>query len=349
MAISLALTANNEGATLINYAEVVSFIKENDLIKGVEFKDLINGKKKSIFSKSVVNATGVFSDKLICLDQPKTKPLIRPSQGVHIVLEKKFLDGPQAIMVPHTSDGRVLFAVPWNDYVVVGTTDTPIDETLEEPIALEEEIQFIIDNAGMYMSKKPKRSDIKSVFAGLRPLAASEGNKDNTKEISRHHKITVSTSGLINVLGGKWTTYRKIAEDTINTVFMVSGLSERKCNTETLPIFGFDPTTNWNDPLHFYGTEAKKVESLDLNGNKSLSDKLYITKNQICWAIKNEMAITLEDVLARRTRCLFLDAYETEKIAPKVAEIMAFELKKEKKWIIQELKNFNLILKNYQL
>ena len=349
MAISLALTAENEGAVMLNYAEVYSFIKENDLIIGLEFKDRINGSKKRVFSKSIVNATGVFSDKLISLDQPRAKQLIRPSQGVHIVLDKSFLNGPQAIMVPHTSDGRVLFAVPWNEYVVVGTTDTPINETLDEPIALDEEIQFIIDNAGMYMSKKPKRSDIKSVFAGLRPLAASEGNKETTKEISRHHKITVSTSGLINVLGGKWTTYRKIAEDTVNTVLMVSGLSERKCNTETLPIFGFDPTTNWNDPLHFYGTEAKKVEAMDLNGNKSLSSKLFITKNQICWAIKNEMAITLEDVLARRTRCLFLDAYETEKIAPKVAEIMAFELKKEKKWVIQELKNFNLILKNYQL
>ena len=349
MAISLALTAENEGAVMLNYAEVYSFIKENDLIIGLEFKDRINGSKKRVFSKSIVNATGVFSDKLISLDQPRARQLIRPSQGVHIVLDKSFLNGPQAIMVPHTSDGRVLFAVPWNEYVVVGTTDTPINETLDEPIALDEEIQFIIDNAGMYMSKKPKRSDIKSVFAGLRPLAASEGNKETTKEISRHHKITVSTSGLINVLGGKWTTYRKIAEDTVNTVLMVSGLSERKCNTETLPIFGFDPTTNWNDPLHFYGTEAKKVEAMDLNGNKSLSSKLFITKNQICWAIKNEMAITLEDVLARRTRCLFLDAYETEKIAPKVAEIMAFELKKEKKWIIQELKNFNLILKNYQL
>ena len=349
MAISLALTAESEGAVMLNYTEVYSFIKENDLIIGLEFKDRINGSKKRVFSKSIVNATGVFSDKLISLDQPRAKQLIRPSQGVHIVLDKSFLNGPQAIMVPHTSDGRVLFAVPWNEYVVVGTTDTPINETLDEPIALDEEIQFIIDNAGMYMSKKPKRSDIKSVFAGLRPLAASEGNKETTKEISRHHKITVSTSGLINVLGGKWTTYRKIAEDTVNTVLMVSGLSERKCNTETLPIFGFDPTTNWNDPLHFYGTEAKKVEAMDLNGNKSLSSKLFITKNQICWAIKNEMAITLEDVLARRTRCLFLDAHETEKIAPKVAEIMAFELKKEKKWVIQELKNFNLILKNYQL
>ena len=349
MAISLALTAESEGAVMLNYTEVYSFIKENDLIIGLEFKDRINGSKKRVFSKSIVNATGVFSDKLISLDQPRARQLIRPSQGVHIVLDKSFLNGPQAIMVPHTSDGRVLFAVPWNEYVVVGTTDTPINETLDEPIALDEEIQFIIENAGMYMSKKPKRSDIKSVFAGLRPLAASEGNKETTKEISRHHKITVSTSGLINVLGGKWTTYRKIAEDTVNTVLMVSGLSERKCNTETLPIFGFDPTTNWDDPLHFYGTEAKKVEAMDLNGNKSLSSKLFITKNQICWAIKNEMAITLEDVLARRTRCLFLDAYETEKIAPKVAEIMAFELKKEKKWVIQELKNFNLILKNYQL
>ena len=329
MAISLALTAENEGAVMLNYAEVYSFIKENDLIIGLEFKDRINGSKKRVFSKSIVNATGVFSDKLISLDQPRAKQLIRPSQGVHIVLDKSFLNGPQAIMVPHTSDGRVLFAVPWNEYVVVGTTDTPINETLDEPIALDEEIQFIIDNAGMYMSKKPKRSDIKSVFAGLRPLAASEGNKETTKEISRHHKITVSTSGLINVLGGKWTTYRKIAEDTVNTVLMVSGLSERKCNTETLPIFGLIQLQI--GMIHFIFMELKQKKlNLYLKGNKSLSDKLYITKNQICWAIKSEMAMTLEDVLARRTRCLFLDAYETEKIAPKVAEIMAIELKKEK-------------------
>ena len=252
-------------------------------------------------------------------------------------------------MVPHTTDGRVLFAVPWNDYVVVGTTDTPIDETLDEPIALEEEIQFILDNAGAYMTKKPKRSDVKSVFAGLRPLAASEGKKESTKEVSRHHKITVSTSGLVSVLGGKWTTYRKIAEDAINTVQVVGGFSERKCNTETLPVFGFDTNSDWSDPLHCYGKEASKIKALDPSGNQSLSKKLFITKNQIHWAVQEEMASCLEDVLARRTRCLFLDAYETEKIAPEVARIMAEILNQDQTWIDSELQSLNSTIKNYQL
>lgn len=275
--------------------------------------------------------------------------MIRPSQGVHIVLEKEFLKGPHAIMVPHTSDGRVLFAVPWNDYVVVGTTDTPIDLALEEPIALEDEIKFILDNAGAYMAKKPSRKDVKSVFAGLRPLAASN-KKESTKEVSRHHKITVSTSGLISVLGGKWTTYRKIAEDAVNTIQMVGGLSERKCNTESLPVFGFDPNTDWSNPLHCYGTEAPKLEALTTEkGNVSLSDKLHITKNQILWAVKEEMAICLEDVLSRRTRCLFLDATESEKIAPQVAQIMADALGKDARWVKEELNSLKTIIKNYQL
>lgn len=349
MAVSLALTAAQEGATLMNYTEVVGFQKEEGLINGLEVKDQISGEKIQIKAKVVINATGVFSDRLIALDQPGAKPMIRPSQGVHIVLEKEFLNGPHAIMVPHTTDGRVLFAVPWNDYVVVGTTDTPIDETLDEPIALEEEIQFILENAGAYMTKKPKRSDVKSVFAGLRPLAASEGKKESTKEVSRHHKITVSTSGLVSVLGGKWTTYRKIAEDAINTVQVVGGFSERKCNTETLPVFGFDANSDWSDPLHCYGKEASKIKALDPDGNQSLSKKLFITKNQIHWAVQEEMASCLEDVLARRTRCLFLDAYETEKIAPEVARIMAGILNQDQTWIDSELKSLNSTIKNYQL
>lgn len=350
MAISLALTAHQEGATLLNYIDVVGLKKEEGIINGLEIKDCIRGEKMQIKAKVVINATGVFSDQIIKLDQPDSKPMIRPSQGVHIVLEKTFLNTPHAIMVPHTSDGRVLFAVPWNNYVVVGTTDTPIDQTLEEPIALEEEILFILDNAGAYMTKKPKRSDVKSVFAGLRPLAASENKKNSTKEVSRHHKIVVSTSGLVSVLGGKWTTYRKIAEDAVNTLQMVGGLAERKCNTESLPIFGFDPLINWNNPLHCYGTEASKVQALDTKeGNKSLSEKFYITKNQIQWAIQEEMAQTLEDVLARRTRCLFLDAYETERIAPVVAKIMAQIQNQNQAWIDHEIKVFKSIIKNYQL
>ena len=258
MAISMALTASQEGACLINYINVNGINKENELITGVRIEDQISGKKKNIKSKVVINATGVFSDEIITLDQPNAKPMIRPSQGVHLVIEKSFLNGDHAIMVPQTSDGRVLFAVPWNDYVVLGTTDTPINETLEEPIALDSEIEFILKNAGAYMTKKPTRKDVKSVFAGLRPLAASEKNKESTKEISRHHKIIVSTSGLISVLGGKWTTYRKIAEDTVNTLQAVGGLPERQCNTKTLPIFGYETHSDWNDPMHYYGTESKK-------------------------------------------------------------------------------------------
>ena len=293
MAISLAMTSNQEGATLINYANLIGFKKKESLIHGLKIEDVLTGEIFEIFTKTVVNATGVFSDTVITLDQPNSKPMIRPSQGVHIVLEKNFLNGPHAIMVPHTTDGRVLFAVPWNNFVIVGTTDTPIDSAFEEPIALENEINFILENAGAYMTKKPCRSDVKSVFAGLRPLAAEKKKNGSTKEISRHHKITVSTSGLISILGGKWTTYRKIAEDAVNTVQMVGGFSNRKCNTESLPIFGFDPAADWSNPLHCYGTEASKILALDNNGNKSLSKKFYLTKNQIYWAIKKEMAIIL--------------------------------------------------------
>ena len=350
MAVSLALTADQEGATLLNYVEVTGLEKEKDMLKGIQITDSINGSKKTIKAKVVVNATGVFSDQIIRMDQPEAKPMIRPSQGVHLVIDKSFLQGDHAIMVPHTTDGRVLFAVPWNGQVVVGTTDTPIDDALEEPIPMEEEIDFILENASAYMTKKPHRKDVKSVFVGLRPLAATNNNKESTKEVSRHHKIIVSTSGLVSVLGGKWTTYRKMAEDAVNTIQMVGGFQDRKCTTETLPILGNDFNVDFTNPYHFYGTEAPKIKALNPEkANQSLSEKLFISENQVLWAVQEEMAMTLEDVLARRTRCLFLDAYETEKIAPEVAKIMSKVLKKDAQWIEKELEKFSLILKKYQL
>lgn len=350
MAVSLALTADQEGATLLNYVEVTGLEKEKDMLTGIQITDCIDGSKKTIKAKVVVNATGVFSDQIIRMDQPEAKPMIRPSQGVHLVIDKSFLQGDHAIMVPHTTDGRVLFAVPWNGQVVVGTTDTPIDDALEEPIPMEEEIDFILENASAYMTKKPHRKDVKSVFVGLRPLAATNNNKESTKEVSRHHKIIVSTSGLVSVLGGKWTTYRKMAEDAVNTIQMVGGFQDRKCTTETLPILGNDFNVDFTNPYHFYGTEAPKIKALNTEkANQSLSEKLFISENQVLWAVQEEMAMTLEDVLARRTRCLFLDAYETEKIAPEVAKIMSKVLKKDAQWIEKELEKFSLILKKYQL
>ena len=323
-------------------------VKEKDLISGLEVLDHESGEKFKINAKVVINATGVFSDLIVKMDQPEAQPMIRPSQGVHLVLERDFLDGPHAIMIPHTSDGRVLFAVPWHDHVVLGTTDTPIDHADEEPKALKEEIEFILSNASQYMTKKPKLKDVKSVFAGLRPLAAQQGNSNQTKEVSRHHKVNVSTSGLISVLGGKWTTYRKMGEDAINTSALVGGLKEQKCKTKKLLLHGYDEQADISDPLHVYGSDRKKIILMgQLEDNESLSEKFYISKNLILWSIEHEMAIHLEDVLARRIRCLFLDAKETFKIAPKVAEIMAEALQKDEDWIVNELKEFNTITQNY--
>lgn len=351
MAISLAQTASDQSAVLINYFEAIDLIKNKDkTISGIKVRDSINNLIYNIKSKVIINATGVFSDSIMKMDDRKSSKMIQPSQGVHIVLEKKFLKGDHAIMIPQTSDGRVLFAVPWNNFVIVGTTDIPMNIALDEPIAKREEIDFILKNASSYMSQKPKLKDIKSVFAGLRPLALETNDSKETKEVSRHHKITVSTSGLISILGGKWTTYRKIGEDAVNTAIHVGGLKEKKSTTQNLPIHGYDTNVNWNDDMHVYGSDIKKIIEIDSkNAYKSLSEKFFITKNQIIWAIKNEMAMTIEDVLARRTRCLFLDANETEKISLKVAEIMAEYLEKDKKWIKLQLTKFKQTLKNYKV
>jgi len=349
MAISLAITAENNGATLLNYFEVKKLIKKNNIINGIVVKDNISNKLFEIKGKVVINATGVFSDTIMKMDSPRKKKMIKPSQGVHIVLDQKFLKSQHAILIPHTSDGRVLFAVPWNNQVILGTTDTPLNETKEEPVALKEEVKFILKNAQNFMTEKPTISDIKSVFAGLRPLAA-ENDIKNTKEISRHHKISVSESGLLSILGGKWTTYRKIAEDAINTSISIGGFNEKKCITEDLKIHGYMENPDWKDPLHVYGKDASLIKRLKIkNGNKSLSKKLHITPNQIIWSLKNEMAIKLEDILARRTRCLFLDAKETIKIAPKVLQVMKTFLKKDNDWEKKEFSNFMEISKNYIL
>ena len=347
MAITLALSADSKKTALLNYCNVEGLIKKDGEIKGLNFTDSINSKKYQIKSKVVINATGVFAEEIIRMDQPKIEKMIQPSQGVHIVLERRFLKSKHAILIPQTSDGRVLFAVPWKNYVVVGTTDTQVKKASEEPKALKEEVDFILKNAGKYMSVKPKKDDIKSVFAGLRPLAATS-NKQSTKEVSRSHKIDISPSGLISVLGGKWTTYRKIAEDAINTAISINKLKKKKCKTERTKLFGFKRNVSWSDPMHVYGSLKKKVESLGgINDNKSLSNKFYISNNIIEWSIIHEMALTVEDILARRTRCVFLDSKESQRIAPIVAKKMADILGEDDKWIDAELKKFNKLIKNY--
>ena len=351
MAISLAMTASDYGATLLNYCKVTNLLKDGELINGVEAVDEETGEKFNIKSKVVINATGVFADEIIHMDEPEKPQMITPSQGIHLILDKSFLPGDFAIMVPHTSDGRVMFAVPWHNHIVVGTTDTLIDNHSPEPVALNSEIDFVLETAGQYLMKKPTRKDVLSVFAGLRPLAKPEGEGKATKEISRGHKVLISVSGLITIIGGKWTTYRKMAEDTIEKAIMLAGLPERECVTKHLPIHGFrmdiDPYT---DPMSPYGIDKEKVLSIgeeDKVWDGWLSEKLKIRKAQVAWAVRTEWARTVEDFLARRTRALFLDARESVKLAPDVAELMAKKLGKDKEWQQKQVEDFKNIAKNY--
>lgn len=351
MAVSLAQTCVDYGGTVLNYCKVTQLIKDGELVAGVMAVDQETNEEYNIKSKVVINATGVFADEIIQLDEPGKRDLITPSQGIHLILDNSFLPNKYAIMVPHTSDGRVMFAVPWHNHVVVGTTDTLIDKHSLEPVALEQEIDFVLETAGRYLVKQPTRKDVLSVFAGLRPLAKPEDEKKATKEISRGHKILISVSGLITIIGGKWTTYRKMAEDTIEKAIMLAGLPERECITNHLPIHGFrmdiDPYTDPMAPYGIYKEEILAIAEEEENLGGLLSEKLHIYRSQIAWAVRKEMARTVEDVLARRTRALFLDARESLRIAPEVAEIMATELGKNEEWKTTQIKAFEAIAENY--
>lgn len=353
MAVSLALTCADYGGTVLNYFKVTELKKDGELVCGVVAVDQETGEEYQIKSKVVINATGVFADEIIQLDEPGKRQMITPSQGIHLILDKSFLPGKYAVMVPHTPDGRVMFAVPWHNHVVVGTTDTLLENHSLEPVALESEINFILETAGRYLEKNPSRNDVLSVFAGLRPLAKPEDDKTATKEISRSHKILISVSGLITIIGGKWTTYRKMAEDTIEKAVMLAGLPDRECITNHMPIHGYrmdlDPTTDMMAPYGIHKEEILAIGEEEESLAGFLSEKLHIYKAQVAWAVRKEMARTVEDVLARRTRALFLDARESIRIAPEVAGIMANELGNGESWISEQIKAFNAVAINYYL
>ena len=351
MAISLAQTCTDYGGSVLNYCKVTGLIKDNELITGVIAADQLSGEEMNIRAKVVINATGVFADEVLRLDDPGARQTIVPSQGVHLVLSRDFLPNESAVMVPHTPDGRVMFAVPWHNHVVVGTTDTLVEDHSLEPQPLDQEISFLLETAGRYLTKQPQRSDVLSVFAGLRPLAKPDDEKKSTKEISRGHKIIISLSGLITITGGKWTTYRKMAEDVVEKAIMLGGFPERECITRHMPIHGYrmdvDPV---NDPMAPYGSDKEYVLAIEDDNpdyQGFLSEKLQIRKSQVVWAVREEMAQTVEDVLARRTRALFLDARESIRIAPDTALLMAREMNKDEKWIKDQLHGFNKLAENY--
>ncbi len=352
LAVSLALTAVEQGAILLNYIRVTALTKEKNLINGLVVKDQETGISYTLRSKTVVNATGVFVDEVMVMDEPELKPMVQPSQGIHLVFGKSFLGPHDALMIPKTKDGRVLFAIPWHDRTLVGTTDTPLNAHQLEPRALEEEINFILNTAAGYLTRIPTRKDVLSVFAGLRPLAAPQGDQQKTKEISRSHKLIVSVSGLITITGGKWTTYRKMAEDTVNRAIGVGGFPNRLSVTETLSLHGYKDSVDWSDSLFVYGSDALKIKAL-ARGNPAwkeiLDTRLPYIRAEVVWATRHEMARTVEDVLARRLRALFLDARAAMDMAPAVANLMAIELRKDENWEKEQVVSFLSVAKNYIL
>jgi glycerol-3-phosphate dehydrogenase len=351
LAVAMARTAIDLGATVVNYARVTGLIEEGGVVRGAQALELESGKELEVRARVTINATGAFTDSIRRMDDPGAPTMIRPSQGVHLVLPRRFLPGKSAIMVPHTDDGRVLFAIPWHGCIVVGTTDTPIPEPVIEPQAQPEEIEFLLTHTARYLTQDPEPSDVLSVFVGIRPLVGSLDDKDS-KTISRDHTLHISGSGLVTIAGGKWTTYRKMAEDTIDQAALIGGLEERPCVTEQLRLRGYHRDPEELGELAQYGSDALALRDRfrrEPEMAQRLDDRLPILVGEVEWAVEQEMARTVEDVLSRRTRSLLLDAEASVGVAPRVAEIMAGLLGRSDDWVESQAAAYRGLAAHYRL
>jgi len=348
--INLARTAADQGATLLNYARAVAFTRDGaGYLDGAIFEDRETGREHRVKARVVINATGPFADNLRRMDDPAAAPLISPSQGIHLVFDKSFLPGNSAIMVPHTKDGRVMFAIPYLGATLVGTTDTPIGDIPLEPRALPEEIDFILETAGMYLQKAPSREDILSVFTGIRPLVGARDDQ-NTASLSRDHTIIIANSGLLTIAGGKWTTYRQMAEDCVNHAATLAGLDARPCATARLNIHGYHKSPEKFGSLALYGSDAPALQDLlraDSQRREAIHPDLSALCGEVVWAVRFEAARTIDDFLARRTRSLFLNARAAMQAAPRVAALMAAELGYDKQWEYDQVAGFRDIGAGY--
>jgi glycerol-3-phosphate dehydrogenase len=351
LAINLAQTAAAKGATILNYCGVTSFIKDGNKIKGVVITDKISQKQYRAEARVVVNATGVFTDKLLKIDNPAQPSLISPSQGVHLIIDGKKFPGPCAMMIPKTSDGRVLFAVPWHEKVVVGTTDAAVENISAEPQAMENEVNFILNNLNKYLSANITKADVLSVFAGLRPLIKNTGAKKSSL-MPRDHSILISGSGLVSITGGKWTIYRQMGEEVIDKAASAAGLNRKDCVTRQLKIHGCTANPIEEGPLSYYGSDLGELDKL-YSENESWRELIHpdfpYTKACVIWAVRNEMAMTAEDVLARRTRMLFLDAKAAICAAPTTARLMAEAMNEGEAWITTQINSFINLAQRYCL
>jgi glycerol-3-phosphate dehydrogenase len=348
--INLVATAAEQGAVLLNYAAVRRLTRGGDgFISGVVFEDVETGRTVDVSARVVINATGAWVDAIRRLARPGAPPMIAPSQGIHLVFDGSFLFGDSAIMVPHTPDGRVMFAIPWHGHTLVGTTDTPIDEVPLEPLPQDQEVDFLLTTAAMYLETPPTRNDILSAFAGIRPLISAR-DTTSTAALSREHSIHIDDSGLLTIAGGKWTTYRHMAEDCVDQAATLGRLPERACVTRELNIHGFLAHPGKHGSLAVYGSDAPGIEALvrsDAQLAAPLHPALPYLLAEVVWAVRQEMARTIDDVLARRTRALVLNARAAIDAAPRVAAVMAAELGRDAAWQEQQLADFRKLAAGY--
>ncbi len=353
LAISLARTAAGRGATLLNHAPVTALQKEDGRVAGVTVVDAESGRGHTVRARAVVNATGVFTDAITALDDPVVAPVIAVSQGIHLVLDQGFLPGEAAIMVPRTDDGRVVFIIPWQGRTLVGTTDTPLPAPSVEPTALEEEIDFVLRHAGRYLTRKPARADVLAVYAGLRPLVRGKDNDDNqgdsgeaTSKLGRDHTLLVSASGLVTITGGKWTTYRRMAEETVDRAAVVAGLPARPCPTRNLRLHGVAARNrDWLE----LGATDDEVATYEARHAGRLHPHLPYSLAMAAYVIDCEMPVKLEDVLSRRLRALLLDARAAVEAAPQVAALMAALQGRDDTWARAEVAAFRRLAEEHYL
>ena len=347
--IHLAMTAADHDATLVNYCPATGLTRDDEgYINGVSARDEETGEEFAIPARVVVNATGVFTDSIRRMADESVDPLVVTSQGIHLVFDRSFLKSDTALMVPRTSDGRVLFVIPWHEHAVAGTTDTPLDAPCLEPRALDEEIEFILETAGRYLSRPPSRKDVLAVYVGLRPLVKGEGK---TAALSRDHIIHVDTSGLLTITGGKWTTYRHMAEDCVDHAITLGRLRDEPCPTHTLRIHGYLQDSDTLEGLGVYGSDAEEIRALaqDPKLAVQLHPDLPYVAAEVVWAARAEMARTVEDVLARRTRALFLNAGAASAMAEPVAALLATGLGRNETWVAEQIKTFRALAEQYQV
>lgn len=347
--INLVETAAEHGAVVLNYAKVTELSTSAGRVDGVVARDEESGSDLQLRARAVVNATGVFADSIRRLAQPNSAPLITHSQGTHVVLDRRFVPGQTALMVPRVGHGRVMFGIPWHGYTILGTTDTPIGEPSIEPQPLPEEIESLLRTAGRFFQQPPRTTDVRSAFTGIRPLVRREATTV-TAALSRDHTIVVGPTGLVTVSGGKWTTYRHMAEQTVDRAAHVGQLPYRSCSTEHLRIHGYDSDAARHQLLAGYGADAEAIRALGTKHpelSAPLDPELTCTGAEVIWAARHEMARTVEDVLARRCRALFLNVAAARRMAPAVARLLARELQRDDDWQRRQVEAFEAVAQGF--